>query len=72
MVWRRMLTVEIRLSQLADLRGFETLKILQRLREAGIPVKGLFRFQGLESGKLYEYVSPDGLGLIYDWVPCSR
>jgi hypothetical protein len=63
-----MKTLEIRFLDLIDCPpGFETAEILERLRKAEIPVIGLFSFQGVKSGVMYEQMSPDGLGFIYHW-----
>jgi hypothetical protein len=61
-----MKTLEIRFIDLIDCCFVEA-TILDLLRKAGIPVSGLFSFKGIESGTLYERMSLDGLGLIYDW-----
>lgn len=41
--------------------------ILKKLRNAGIPLKGILKFRGVTGGTLSESMSCDGTRLIYAW-----
>ena len=44
--------------------------IVGKLKDAGIPIKGVLKFSGLSSGALYRLDDPADFGMVsYTWVP---
>jgi hypothetical protein len=61
------ITVRISLFEMVSCNPtFFQMNLLKRLRDAGIPIKGILLFQGLERGVLAEETDING-GLLYTW-----
>ena len=44
--------------------------VLKKLRDVGIPAKGVFKFLGVENGELHRFDNPASIGRIsYVWIP---
>jgi len=63
-----MIEVTVKHSDLIELTpGMVSGYITNKLRDAGIPVKGFFIFGGLKSGFFTQSESIDGLGIVFRW-----
>lgn len=64
-----MITVTISWNELTELPdpAFIQMYILSRLRDAGMPIKGLFLFQGVERGTLTEEMDITDRAMAYTW-----
>lgn len=44
-------------------------RVIQKLKNAGIPIKGILLYRGLESGTLHRLDDPTDGSLSYVWCP---
>jgi hypothetical protein len=64
-----MITVRISFLEITEFSdpAFIQMRILSKLRDAGIPINGFFLFQGLKKGTLTEEFDLENKGMIYTW-----
>lgn len=62
------IVVTINRSEVLELRN-PSIYIISMLVKAGIPINGIFLFQGVLSGTLLEEVSKGGGTFTYTWIP---
>lgn len=66
------ITVRINVSEIVRYRTPELWEtfVMGKLREAGVPVKGVLLYGGIESGTLMRRDDPEDFGVtIYTWRP---
>jgi hypothetical protein len=63
--------IEVRISHadIADAKSMMVLEMrtLERLRRAGVPVKGVFAYSGLERGVITQYDDFETGDIVYRW-----